>query len=107
MEEQLSVAQLHRVNVRVCSAQVADWVFHHHVTFDRVGTAVCNNVGRLIGQVVGGEYKFVLDRNFMTNVLTMFDLFNLPNFFCHIELLTLCLQFKIETPVMPVTGVII
>jgi hypothetical protein len=86
LEEQLLVVQLHRVKVRVGSAQGTGGLLHH-VAFESVGTAVGQNSRRLVWQMFGGVNHFVLNRNFVTNMLTMFDLFGLPNLLCHIGLL--------------------
>lgn len=82
MEEQLLVVRLHEVQIRICAAEGAGWFFQQ-VAFERVGTAMRKDSGRLVWQVFGGVDDFVLDRNFVTYMLTMFDLFNLPGLFCH------------------------
>jgi len=105
LEERLLVAQLHRVKVRICAAQGASRFFKH-VAFQGIGTAVRDNSWRLVGQIFSGVHNFIFNLNFVTDMLAVFDFFNLPNLFCHICLLTLYSKFKAKTPVMPVTGVI-
>ena len=77
--------RLHRVNIRVGSAERTYGVIDH-VAFDRVRAAVRNDVRGLVWQVFCWVDDFVLDRNFVANVSTMLDLFNVPDFFCHMSL---------------------
>jgi hypothetical protein len=82
LEEQRLVTQLHRVKVRICSAQGAG-CFVNCIAFQSIGATMCDNSGGLIRQVISGVYDFVLDLNFVTDMLTIFAFLNFPNFFCH------------------------
>jgi hypothetical protein len=88
LEEQLSVTQLHWVNVRVRSAQGAGGFFDR-ITFQSVGTAMSKHSWRLVWQDVGGIHNLIFDLDFVIHMITMCHFFDFPNFFCHIELLTL------------------
>ena len=88
MEEQLLVVQLHRVNIRVGSAQSAYGVVDH-VAFDSKRTTMGNNMGRLVWQMFCWINDFAFDCNFVADVGTMLNLFNLPSLFCHMSLRTL------------------
>jgi len=44
---------------------------------------------RLVRQILSRVHDFVLNLNFVTDMLAVFDFFNLPNLFCHICLQTL------------------
>jgi len=85
LEEQLAVAQLHRIHIRVRATQ-GTGRFVQHVALKSIGTAMSKDSGRLVWQMFGGENYFVLDLNFVTHMITMLDLFNLPNFICHVGL---------------------
>jgi hypothetical protein len=91
LEEQLLVAQLHRVKVRICAAQNARG-FVNRVAFQGIGATVCDNSWRLVWKVFSRVHDFVLNINFVTDMLTIFAFFNFPNFFCHIYLLTIMNQ---------------
>jgi len=91
LEEQLLVAQLHRVKVRICAAQNARG-FVNRVAFQSIGATVCDDSWRLVWKVFSRVHDFVLNINFVTDMLTIFAFFNFPNFFCHIYLLTIMNQ---------------
>jgi len=88
LEEQLSVTQLHRVNVRVRATQGAGCLIDG-VAFQSIGTTVGKHSRRLVGQDFGGINHLVFNLDFVTDMVTVGHFFDFPNFFCHIELLTL------------------
>jgi len=93
LEEQLSVAQLHWVKIRICSAQGAG-CFIHCVAFQSVGATAGDDPRRLIGQYFCWDHDFVLDLDFVINMLAVFGLFSFPNLFCHINLLIYAVSLK-------------
>ncbi len=50
---------------------------------------MCKHTRRLVGQMFGRIDDLVFDRDFVTNVLTILDLFDMPSLLCHIGLPTL------------------
>jgi hypothetical protein len=86
LEEQIAFAQLHRVNIRVGSTQVAGW-FLQHVALDHVGAASRKNSRRLVGQIFSGVCHFIFNGHFLASMLAELDFLDLPNLFCHICLL--------------------
>jgi hypothetical protein len=83
LEEQLSVAQLHRVKVRICAAQSAGCLINR-IAFQGIGATVRDNSGRLVWKIFSRVHDLVLNTYFVTNMLAVFNFLNFPNFFCHI-----------------------
>jgi hypothetical protein len=83
LEEQLLIAQLHRVKVRVRATEGAGCLVHQ-IAFDGIGTTMGQHSCRLVWQDFGGVHNLVFDLDFVTDVLTILAFFDLPNFFCHI-----------------------
>lgn len=78
---------LHWIVVRVGAAPFADG-FVEHVAGCGVGTSVGYDARRLVGQALGRVDHFRFERDFVTNVLAVLDLVNLPGTKCHVSLLT-------------------
>ena len=91
LEEQLMVAQLHGVKVRICAAEGAGR-FIKRIAFQCIRTTVRDNSGRLVWQVFSRIHDLSFNRDLAGGMFTVFDLFNFPNLFCHICLLTLMSQ---------------
>jgi hypothetical protein len=91
LEEQLSIAQLHRVKIRVRATQGAGCLINC-VALQSIRATAGDNSGRLVGQVFSGVHDLVFNINLVTDMLTVFAFLDFPNFFCHIELLTIMNQ---------------
>jgi len=93
LDEQIAIAQLHDVEVRIGAAQ-STGLFLKHIAFDRMRAAMCKYSGRLVWQNFSGVHDLIFNLNFVTDMLAVFDFFNLPDLFCHICLLTVFPSLK-------------
>jgi len=73
--------------VRIGAAPFAGGLVNH-VAGGGIRASVGKDARQLFGQVLGGINNLRFERNFVTRVLAILDLVNLPGTECHVSLLT-------------------
>jgi hypothetical protein len=100
----VSPLSLRRSEVRVRAAPGARHPVHF-VAFDRIRTTTCDHSRGLVGKLIGGIDNLILQRNFMTNMLAIADLADLPLFLSHSTPPVYLGHCKTTKRRLPVTGV--